>query len=487
MKHKPVLSIVQTRRLLAALVAAGSTAIYAQPPGGPPADTSDAVIDAIELNAYKPAEIPDRITLTICGDPSTSMAANWRTSTNVVEGSATCEITISSGTPDLADDSTIVRQTYSETLTTADYISAHHSVVFEGLEPGTRYAYRVGTDVLNADNEAETIWSEWNQFSTAKAGTAKEVTPFSFVYFGDAQNGIKSHFSRVMREAYSDLPNAEFFLHAGDLINEYNGSDPEWGEWFYAGGWINRMTPQIATPGNHEYTRSGELTTWWKPHFTFPENGPADDSLDLSETVYYFDYQGARFISLDSMAMSSGTATNVAVAQAEWLINVLSDNPNRWTIIYHHHPVWPAGDGRSQHPWLETMFKAIYEEYGVDLVLQGHDHTYARGDNLNTGLSYYRSETGPIYVVSVAGSKMYESDAPWADVTGQNTQLYQLIDIDNNQIKYRALSADGQPYDEFTITKNKQRYYKGKFNSIYDFIRKNVHGNDHSHGYDRKH
>lgn len=449
-----------TIRLLTALLAAGGIHAFAQPPGGGPgSDTSDAVTDAIELRAYEPTEVPDRVTLTICGDPSTQMAVNWRTcstnaaySTNILAGTAVTEITLASGSPELEDDTNIVRTIVSGTeLETDDYTSWHHAAVFEGLQPGTKYVYRVGNDILNGSGEAETMWSEWNHFTTAASGTSSTVTPFSFVYFGDAQNGVKSHWSRVIREAYSDLPDAEFFLHAGDLINTAD-NDQEWGEWFYAGGWINAMVPQVATPGNHEYD-GGAVTAHWRPHFTFPENGPTNSSLNVAETVYYFDYQGTRFISLDSEIMSSDSATNAALAQAAWLTGVLEDNPNKWTIVYHHRPVWPAGEGRSQHPFLETYFKPIYETYGVDLVLQGHDHTYARGDNLGTGLSYYQSDNGPVYVVSVAGEKMYESDAAWADVSGQDTQLYQLIEMSDDMISYGAYSADGEPYDAFRITK----------------------------------
>jgi hypothetical protein len=502
-----------SKLLILALLAAGSATVFAQPPGGggpPPGggeDTSDAVTDGIEVRAYEPTEVPDRITVTICGDPSTQMAVNWRTtsdvletestsadvatylstevttyatndtvvttntttvittnistvvstdilfgSTNIVAGSATVEIALASGSSELEDDTNIVRTIVSDVaLESDDYTAWHHSAVFDGLEPGAKYVYRVGNDVLNADSEEETIWSEWNNFCTAESSTAGSVTPFSFVYFGDAQNGVKSHWSRCIREAYSDLPDAKFFLHAGDLIDTAD-NDQEWGEWFYAGGWINATMPQVATPGNHEYD-GGAITDHWRPHFTFPENGPTN-SLDVSETVYHFDYQGVRFISLDTECMAESSATNAALAQATWLEGVLAENPNKWTIVYHHKPVWQAAEDREQHPFLETCFKPIYETYGVDLVLQGHDHTYARGDNLNTGLSYYQSDNGPVYVVSVAGEKMYDSDASsWADVTGQDTQLYQLIEVYDEAIRYRSLTAAGEDYDEFYITK----------------------------------
>ncbi len=83
-----------------------------------------------------------------------------------------------------------------------DLNEAHfHSAEFIDLHPGTKYAYRVG-DGAN--------WSEWFHFTTAPA----RPEPFSFVYFGDAQNDIKSLWSRVIREAYSDAPQARFMIHA---------------------------------------------------------------------------------------------------------------------------------------------------------------------------------------------------------------------------------------------------------------------------------
>ena len=84
--------------------------------------------------------------------------------------------------------------------------------------------------------------------------------PFSFIYFGDAQNDLKSRWSRTIRGAYSKMPKADFLLHAGDLVNRAN-NDHEWGEWFYAGGWIYGMMPSFATPGNHEYARDRKSET----------------------------------------------------------------------------------------------------------------------------------------------------------------------------------------------------------------------------------
>ena len=118
----------------------------------------------------------------------------------------------------------------TELLKTDIYEAHCHSVRFQKLKPKSRYVYRVG-DGAN--------FSEWFQFRTA----SDKPERLRFLYFGDAQNEVKSHWSRAIRGAYSDVPQAHFLLHAGDLINRAN-KDAEWGEWF-AAGWVNGMVPTV--------------------------------------------------------------------------------------------------------------------------------------------------------------------------------------------------------------------------------------------------
>lgn len=386
--------------------------------------------------AFLPTAVPDRVMLSWETSPASSQSVSWRTDISVTEAFA--EIGVADASPDF--------QLATDTLTATTELfqdhglSAHyHSVNFTGLQPGTKYAYRVS---------GGGTWSEWYHFTTATAGNE----PYSFIYFGDAQNDIKSLWSRAIREAVLKAPAADFMLHAGDLINR-SYADNEWGEWFYAGGWVYGTIPSIATPGNHEYGRRDNsntaprvLSPQWKPTFRLPQNGP--DSL--RETVYYLDYQGTRFISLNTTAMFMDSL--MAVAQLTWLEEVLKDNPNRWTVVTHHHPIYSAGQGRNNQRFRET-FQPLYERYGVDLVLQGHDHTYARGGNQLPGQPP-ANQSGPVYVVSVSGPKMYESAmSEWMDRVAMNTQLFQIIDVSEKELVYRAYTATGDWYDGFTLKK----------------------------------
>jgi 3',5'-cyclic AMP phosphodiesterase CpdA len=395
---------------------------------------------------HKPTTLADRIVLTHEADPSNSQSVTWRTDATVKTAQA--QIAKSAGGPGFKANSSTVLATRNVTQTSSlGAETVFHTVRFTGLEPKTQYLYRLGDG---------TNWSEWFEFETA-AATAE---PYSFIYYGDAQNDIQEHWSRVVRKSFADAPEAKLFVHAGDLVNTAN-ADAEWGEWFKASGFVNGMKPSIATPGNHEYSGT-TLAPYWRTQFAFPENGPTQGTqavIDaLKGTVFYTDYQGVRFIALNSnvSAVASALRPEFLEIQRAWLEGVLQNNPNKWTVATFHHPMFSTAEGRN-NPSQRASWLPMFEKYGVDLVLQGHDHSYGRG-NMAEGTT---TQTGTsIYVVSVSGPKMYEAnDLNWtsngaiAKKIGMNTQLFQVISVDGETLKYKSKDATGKLYDDFTITK----------------------------------
>ena len=392
--------------------------------GGYLAVSQDGKVSPGEL--YAPSREPDRILLSWTGDPATTQNVTWRTDASV--DSAVAQIAPAGDGPDFTKQARKAPAT-SEFLEAGLGPAKYHTARFTGLTPKTLYVYRVG------DGGA---WSEWNQFRTASA----EPDPLTFLYVGDAQNDIYSMWSRVIRTGFSDAPRANFILHAGDLVNRGN-ADAEWGEWFRAAGWINRSIPSLATPGNHEYPRSGggrTLSMHWRPQFALPENGVAG----LEESCYYIDVQGVRIVSLNSNERRT--------EQGEWLDEVLRDNPNKWTILAFHHPVYSSARGRDNKK-LREQWQPVFDKHHVDLVLQGHDHTYARS-NLVSGVNAQSGDSGTVYVVSVSGPKMYEVDTnPWMARVAERTQLYQVIRVDGDRLEYEARTARGILYDAFELRK----------------------------------
>lgn len=372
---------------------------------------------------YKPTPRPDRVILTWAADPATTQAVTWRTDDTVTKSVA--QIIESDAGPKFEPQAQSVDAKTEALSTDLGFTAHYHSVVFRNLKPSTAYTYRVG-DGQN--------WSEWFTFKTASA----KAEPFSFIYFGDVQNGIRSLWSRVFRRAYSDHPEAKFFLYAGDLVNRAN-QDSDWAELHEGPGWVNGCTPTIPTPGNHETEKDAEgiyrLSRHWRPEFTLPENGPRG----LEETCYTLDYQGVRIISLNSNERHQD--------QAQWLEGQLKDNPMRWTVVTFHHPVFSSAE-RRDNPEIRAIWKPIFDKYKVDLVLQGHDHTYARGGLKNV------PDHGTMYVVSVSGSKMYDlNPQSWMNRRAEDTQFYQVIRVDKDKLTYEARMASGELYDAFELRK----------------------------------
>ena len=390
----------------------------------------------------EPDRVPDRIALTWSDDPATSFSVTWRTDTLGTEALAQIALaTPSAQISEISDTFYAVTETLDLSLIENQLIQAHyHHMTFYNLLSDTLYVYRVGDG---------TAWSAWYQTRTASASP----DPFKFIYVGDAQNGLHSHWSRNIRMAYAVAPDARFIVHAGDLVNVAH-RNTEWGEWFEATGWISGMIPSIPIPGNHEYMPYNgnigdvHLSVLWRPQFTLPLNGVAG----LEETTYYIDYQGVRIIGLDSNRLPK--------EQVPWLEETLRTNPHRWALLTFHHPIYSSSGSRDNSE-LRALWKPIIDKYSVDLVMQGHDHTYARGRSLNVpDGSNRRDPSGTVYVNSVSGSKMYRlTGNRWKDRgasmdrAAQDTQLFQVIAIEADTLRFEAYTATGELYDAFDLIK----------------------------------
>jgi hypothetical protein len=118
------------------------------------------------------------------------------------------------------------------------------------------------------------------------------------------------------------------------------------------------------------------------------------------------------------------------------------------------------------NPELRAAWKPIFDKYRVDLVLQGHDHTYGRTvletpladpqttANVATGLSQRDERTGTVYVVSVSGPKMYNLNRkPFMKRVAEDTQLYQIVHVDRDALRFEARTAIGELYDAFVLKK----------------------------------
>jgi hypothetical protein len=380
-----------------------------------------------------PTPYPDRIILNLAEEATTSLAVTWRTDRSISEGF--CELQPLTptrinpeNTRSFKAKTTAVKYEYEGEPT----IEANqHSYVFTCLVPGQKYLYRVGK---------EGFWSEWLEFRTPSASDDK----FSFVYFGDPQSNLKSEWSRVIRKAYHSDPDCSFMLYGGDIINRA-GRDLEWNEWFVAGSYIYATVPQVLTPGNHDY-KDLQIDPHWKYQFTQPGNGPDE----VKGTCFFVDYKNLKIISIDSATESELEDENGSALKSQkiWLDSILAVNTKEWVIVTTHLPFYSPKESRD-NPLVRKHFQPILEKYGVDMVLSGHDHSYARGI-----ASDFSEKPSIVYVVSVSGPKLYEAgDKKWMQVKGSMLQLYQEISVEGNKLHFKAFAADGELFDHFILKK----------------------------------
>ncbi|PWD51455.1 alpha-mannosidase [Serinibacter arcticus] len=450
-------------------------------------DVAASTTPFVDPNA--PTGAPDRIILTVPEDPSTSQYVTWRSTSSLpIDGKVEVRTVDEAGVPQGAVVTVDAEEKPERTLN--GYPSRSHSAKLVDLEPGTTYTYRVG---------AGAAWSEWSEFTTATA----EADPFTFLYFGDAQEGIDTVWHDSVDAAWAAAPDARLSIYAGDMTNT-STIEKEWDDWLGGIGEKARTTNAVPTPGNHEVGPEPFMEHYLDT-FEHDDNGPvaadagrfagtygAHLARVLKDTVYFSDFQGVRFVTLNAnrddicpisrpaglASFSCDTArTAWMTMQATWLDRVLQENPHEWSVVTAHQPVYStgvSGNGlRDEANWRSHILPVL-ETNNVDLVLQGHDHTYGRGYSSSTATGMDGVTAGPVFVVSNAGQKHYTlpsaTDNIWtrnnatAVVRAQDTATFQKITVDGDTLEYTSVVTQNRPggsasvavgeeLDSFTITK----------------------------------
>jgi hypothetical protein len=392
------------------------------------------VVGVFRWTEHPPAERPDNIVLTWSGDPRTSQTIQWRTSASVRKGAVAYGRRADINTPHpkkLMQAKAVSEVIRDPRLLNSPEVS-WHTVVLTNLAPDTVYSYAVGDGTVDG-------WSEFREFTTAPTGPGA----FSFIYMGDAQNGL-DRWGTLVQTAFRERPDAAFYLLAGDLVNRGNQRE-DWDDLFYNARGVFDRRPLVPVIGNHE-CQGGKPVLYLK-QFTLPHNGP--EGLE-PERAYSFHYRHAHFIILDSNLDPK--------SQAPWLEKQLAGSDARWKFVTYHHPAYSSAIGRNNKE-VRQHWTPLFDKYHVDLVLQGHDHAYLRTYPMKDGKRVASAAEGTVYVVSVSGTKMYpQGQFDYTEVGITNVSTYQVLDIQvsADRLLYRAFDGDGVIRDKFEIQKPAQ-------------------------------
>jgi hypothetical protein len=288
-----------------------------------------------------------------------------------------------------------------------------HEVVVDGLEPGTRYRYRV-----TADGDSVT-----GEFATAPEAGA----PFSFVVFGDSRSNAGSH-RRVVERVRREVP--DFILGTGDMVDRGSRED-EWQTFFEIERDLLRENVMFPSLGNHDRQGRGRTADNFRKYFSLPENSPNP------ERYYAFTYSNARFLVLDSNAYAFALTDQTAWIEQQ-LQQARLDPKIRHIFVSMHHPPYSISlhGGRIE---LRDAWTPLYEKYGVTAVFSGHDHCYSRAEK--NGVRYFVSGGGgaPLYP---RARKPAELDLQ-ATRYFERTNHYLRVVVVGDLVEVDAVRADG--------------------------------------------
>lgn len=289
----------------------------------------------------------------------------------------------------------------------------------EGLPPGAEVEY-----VAWAGEARQ------GPFRFRTAPPAGEGDTIRVLAFGDSGWGSEAQLrlARLMSSEPADL-----IVHTGDIAYHVGSEEDFTLRHFRVYRSLLAGTPFFPAPGNHDLrTDDGapydRAFLWPAPtegarYYTFRWGGVQFVMLDTTDPdrpdLDYPPRVAAR-LAREAAARTSGEDVDREESpggrmrdeegpEFEWLVRTLeqasADPSVRWIVVVMHHPIYSHAVGLSGHGADQELGEAIvplFDRYGVDLVLAGHDHHYERSHPLRDGRAV-EPGCGPVYVVSGGG------------------------------------------------------------------------------------
>lgn len=326
-------------------------------------------------------------------------------------------------------------------LRRAGYTENFFNFMFPTVNPSSIIYYKIY-------DSSTKKWGSQRQFRTSPDENKNE---FSFAAIGDSRDGMAA-WTKVSNQANGRYK-TDFTVFNGDIVADASVKS-QWDSWFNAGSAYLENNLVLHALGNHD----AKGTSTYLNNFESPEvNG---------QSLYYaVRYANAIFITLNSE-----DATNTA--QYNWLKTTLAaasaDPSIQWKIISFHRPFYTVGSHAGEmNNQYSTWWKA-FDDNGVDLILNGHDHMYERtkpiNRNVSTSAPVTKYGSGPNegrceIVCGGAGAPFYSGKAnAFVEKLVTNKNHFCKLNVrplpnGGTELRDSTFDSDGNLIDNFVITK----------------------------------
>lgn len=335
------------------------------------------------IATLQPSTMPYSINMTVNGDPSTRMAFAWFTNPEITDGEVQIVAKADATVDDFLTPTITIKATatdvkglnYSiaknkltgiEPNTKADYCS--HKAIATNLTPATTYSFRVGN---------EKGWSEIGSFTTS---SARKDETYSFIYITDTQAQYDEMFDvsqKTVHTAYKMVPNAAFVLCNGDLVETSGSNNSEWEyeQWFSTMQDVWMKCPLVVAQGNHDTSANSNFFYHFNTDNSFNEK--TEVATAMGGTVYSFVRGDVLFMVINYEDWKKEGYFESLAAWMREQVNAHKDV--KWRVATYHKNMFTGSrshqddsDGKA----VRAAMLPVFDELGINIALQGHDHIY---------------------------------------------------------------------------------------------------------------
>ncbi len=245
-----------------------------------------------------------------------------------------------------------------------------------------------------------------------------------FAVIGDSGTGDRNEYeiARQMVAFRAKFPYA-MVLMMGD--NLYGGESPQDYKAKFEEPYKDLLAAGVkfyATLGNHDDPKQ----RFYKP---FNMNGQRYYTFKANDRV--------RFFVLDSNYMDP--------EQLNWLAKELKGSNSPWKICYFHHPLYSSGKQHGSDVDLRRFLEPLFLEYGVKVVLAGHEHFYER----------LKPQKGIYYFISGGSAKLRRDNIARTNLTAKGFDQdnhFMLMEIDGDILHFQTISRTGTTIDSGIVS-----------------------------------
>ncbi len=295
-----------------------------------------------------------------------------------------------------------------------------HAVRATGLLPDTRYYYRARWDGKTSERFA---------FHTLPPTGSRR---FRMCVYGDSRSNPPVH-AEIVRRMIPYEP--AIVLHTGDLVVDGSKRENWKPQFFEPLEPLAANVPVVPCIGNHEKDSS-----FYYNYFNLPSAS--------KESWFSYRWANVHFIVLDSQKELKPDSR-----QTKWLEEELKTPDPDWRIVFCHYPMFSCHPSRdvNENRW---AWQDLFDKYGVDLVLTGHDHYYHRTHRI--GRAWDKKSKGVYHITTAGGgAPLYAVENKVYTAFAESVHHFLVLDIDGKTLSGQAIAVDGRVIDTFTIDRTK--------------------------------